>query len=166
MNKKKTLTLAALALVVSAGGGLVAVTHADTVAATTTTSAVQTGTSAVVDVPDTQEETGRHAPAGGDGVISSISGNTIVMSEEGDEGNASYIIDASGATISKGGTIVALSNLAVGDKIFVKGTVSGTNIAATSIESGHGHQGAHDESDAPEAPGTPETNDDGAAGEY
>ncbi len=78
-----------------------------------------------------------HAPLGGDGVVSSINGTTIVMTEETNEGGAAYTVDASSATVTKDGAASTLSSIAVGDKIFVQGTVNGTNVAATSIADGH-----------------------------
>lgn len=82
-------------------------------------------------VPNTQSPTGscncKHGSSllGGDGVISSINGTTIVISEEANEGGASYTVDAS--------AITNLPSIKVGDKIFVQGTVNGTSVKATSI---------------------------------
>jgi hypothetical protein len=99
----------------------------------TTTSATPTVTTST----DTKEN--HHAPMGGDGIISAISGTTITMAEEADEGNASYTIDASAVT--------NMSSIKVGDKIFVEGTINGNNVVATSISLGHpGHR-----NEAPEA---------------
>jgi hypothetical protein len=88
----------------------------------------------VADVPGVAEaKTQGHAPLGGDGVVSSISGTTIVMGEESNEGGASYTIDASKATVTNNGVAANLSDIKVGAKIFVQGTTSGTNVSATSI---------------------------------
>ncbi len=78
-----------------------------------------------------------HAPAGNDGNITAINGNTITMQEEADEGGASYAVDASNATVTNNGVASTVSNLKVGDKIFVQGTVTGTNVAATEVSVGH-----------------------------
>ncbi|MDB5195461.1 MAG: hypothetical protein JWO84_645 [Parcubacteria group bacterium] len=66
------------------------------------------------------------------------------MTEESDEGGATYTVDASSATVTKAGASASLASIAVGDKIFVKGTVAGTNVTATSISYGHGgRMGGH-----------------------
>ncbi|HEV7424506.1 MAG TPA: hypothetical protein VGO21_04960, partial [Candidatus Paceibacterota bacterium] len=90
----------------------------------------------VADVPKTPGAHG-HAPLGGDGVVSSINGTTIVVSEETDEGGASYTIDASKATVTNAGVAGSLADVKVGAKIFVEGTTTGTNVLATSISLGH-----------------------------
>lgn len=90
----------------------------------------------VADVPGVAEKSHGHAPLGGDGVVSSITGTTIVVGEESDEGGASYTIDASKATVTNNGVAGTLADVKVGEKIFVQGTTSGTNVAATSISVG------------------------------
>lgn len=76
------------------------------------------------------------------GTVSAVSGNTItVTSKFRPRGNSSststtattYTVDASKATVTKNGASSSVSNIAVGDTIMVQGTVSGTNVAATSI---------------------------------
>ena len=74
----------------------------------------------------------RHAPLGKDGNVTGVSGTTITMTEEADEGGASYTIDASKASFSNNGATAQLSDIKVGDKVFVEGTVSGNNVAAIS----------------------------------
>ncbi len=118
----------------------VVVTNANTT--TTATSAVDTPESAN-DPADTGTKTHGHAPLGGDGVVSSINGSTIVMAEESDEGSASYTIDASKATVTNNGVAATLADVKVGEKIFVQGTTSGTNVVATSVSVG-GHGGHMD----------------------
>ncbi len=96
------------------------------------------------DVPDaTETKTHGHAPLGGDGIVSSINGTTIVMGEESNEGGSSYTIDASKATVTNHGVAASLTDLKVGDKIFVEGTVTGMNVSATSISLGRGRHGEH-----------------------
>ena len=99
-----------------------------------------------------------HAPMGGDGIVASINGTTIVMNEEADEGGASYTVDASNATVTKNGATGQLSDIKVGDKIFVQGTTSGMNVTATMISVGHpgGHR------DFGKNDNDKETNDDGS----
>jgi len=120
---------------------------------TTTTAAVtQTvDTPEPGDVADATTTTHGHAPIGGDGVVSSITGTTIVMAEESDEGGASYTIDASKATVTNNGAAATLADVKVGAKIFVSGTISGTNVAATSISLGHpgGHGDGGNEANEP-----------------
>jgi hypothetical protein len=92
----------------------------------------------VADVPGVAEQaTHAHSPLGGDGVVSSISGNTIIVSEESNEGGASYTVDASKASVTNNGATASLTDIEVGAKIFVQGTTSGTNVSATSISIGH-----------------------------
>lgn len=119
-------------------------TPAQNVSATVTGSSVDTPEPG--DTPDvagtaTAEQHG-HAPLGGDGVVSSITGTTIVMSEESNENGSSYTIDASKATFTNNGVAGSISDIKVGEKIFVQGTTTGTNVVATSISVGS-HKGQH-----------------------
>ena len=74
------------------------------------------------------------------GTVSSISGNTIVVS--GRQGPAStsvtttFTIDATNATIRKDNATSTLSGIAVGDTVVVQGTLNGTNVIATNIRDG------------------------------
>lgn len=89
---------------------------------------------------DASEHPGKgamHAPLGGDGIVTSINGTTIMMQEEVDEGGEIFTVDASAATVTKDGAASTIASIAVGDKIFVKGTVNGTNVIATEIMDGH-----------------------------
>jgi len=74
------------------------------------------------------------------GVVASVSGNTITMtSKMGRNKNATtttYTVDATSATVTKNSTSSSVSSIAIGDTIMVKGTVSGTNITATTIRDG------------------------------
>jgi len=118
------------------------------------TSSTNSGTT--VDTPESpndpaDSDTGKthaHAPLGGDGVVSSISGTTIVIGEESDEGGASYTVDASKATVTNNGAAASLADIKAGDKIFVQGAVSGTNVVATSISLGHPNGGHKEASDS------------------
>lgn len=134
-------------------GGTAFMASAQTSATTTVTPATTSVTSQttvdtpeagdVADVPGVAEKGHGHAPLGGDGVVASITGTTIVIAEESDEGSASYTIDASKATITNNGAGATLADVKVGAKIFVQGTTSGTNVTATSISVG-GHGGHMD----------------------
>lgn len=82
------------------------------------------------------------------GTVSAISGTTITLTakQPGSDTDVVYTVDASGATVkkfTKGDatskpveTTIAVSGIAAGDKIMVKGTVSSTNIVATEITDG------------------------------
>ena len=89
---------------------------------------------------DTGSKERGHSPLGGDGTVSSISGTTIVISEESNEGGASYTVDASKATVTNNGAAATLTDVKVGAKVFVQGAVNGTSVSATSISLG-GHHG-------------------------
>lgn len=69
------------------------------------------------------------------GTVASVSGNTFtVTSKMGPAGkNATYTVDAANATVTKAGTSSSVSNITTGDMIIVQGTVSGTNVTATTI---------------------------------
>lgn len=137
--------------------GMATMASAQTSAATssntsaTVSTVVSSGSaSATVDKPesandpaDTGTEVEKHAPMGGDGIVSSVSGTTIVMGEESDEGGVSYTIDASKATFSNNGATATIADIKVGNKIFVQGMVSGTSVSATSVSLGH--PGGHDD---------------------
>ncbi len=147
-NKVSKPFLVGLMVLVGLGSGVAIVASAQsamTVAPANTTVKTQTvDTPEPGDVPDapgategTRPKTHGHAPLGGDGVVSSINGTTIVVSEESDEGGASYTIDASKATVTNNCVAGSLSDIKVGAKIFVEGTTTGTNVAATSVSLGH-----------------------------
>jgi hypothetical protein len=144
LKNKLTLSIAggAMALVGMIGGTALMASAQSTPAVVTTTtaaaSAVDTPESAT-DQADTTSgtDTHGHAPLGGDGVVASITGTTIVIGEEANEGNASYTIDASKAIVTNNGVAGTLSDIKVGTKIFVQGVTTGTNVAATSISIGH-----------------------------
>jgi hypothetical protein len=72
------------------------------------------------------------------GTVASISGDTItVTGRTPQNGTATtYTVDATNATVTKAGASSTVSNIAVGDTIMVQGTVSGTNVTATSIRDG------------------------------
>ena len=135
MNNKKTLAqqitipLAALALVISAVGGVITAAHADTTTAATA---------------QTTDQGGYGRPAAM-GTVTAVSGNTITLTDS--HSNTTYSVDASSATITKHATptagatptaptTITVSGIAVGDTLMVQGTVSGSNITATRIDDG------------------------------
>ncbi len=99
-NKLSTTLLAGGMAVIGMIAGTAFIASAQTSSTTTvapTTTSVNTQTTVdtpeagdVADVPGVAEKTHGHAPLGGDGVVSSITGTTIVVGEESDEGGASY----------------------------------------------------------------------------
>ncbi len=71
------------------------------------------------------------------GTVSTVNGNTlIVMAKMKRKGDTTYTVDATNAKVIKAGTSTAVSNIAVGDTVMIKGTINGTNITATSIRDG------------------------------
>jgi hypothetical protein len=162
MNNKLVYIVAGAALLVGSVGSIAFQTFAaQQTAVVTPALTAQTPTPATSTTPDPVDAPGTHGhrPLGGDGVISSISGTTIVMAEEGDEGAASYTVDASKATITNNGVAATLSDLKAGDKVFVDGPVSGTTVVATTISLGHPGNKGNDASEGPDQGGAPETND-------
>ena len=146
-TKTGAILLISMGLVSGIAGTIATQTHAQGNSAVTPTDAqvtnaadnAATGTPAVTTPATTGEKRHGHAPLGGDGNITAINGTTITMQEEADEGGAIYTIDASQATFTNKGAAATIATLKVGDKIFVKGTTSGTNVTATSISLGFGN---------------------------
>ncbi|HTY39965.1 MAG TPA: DUF5666 domain-containing protein [Candidatus Paceibacterota bacterium] len=78
------------------------------------------------------------------GSVTAINGTTLTInSPAGPSGGTAttYTVDASNATVEKGGSASTLSAIAVGDNVMVQGTVSGTNVTATTIRDGVGAMG-------------------------
>jgi hypothetical protein len=144
MKKLLAIPVLAVTALVGLAMGITFMVNAQT--PTPTTTPTTTTAPATTSVPETTSPatvttpgpTGHHAPLGGDGNVTAINGSIITMTEEADEGGAAYTVDASGATITNNGTAAQLSDIKVGDKIFVKGTVNGTNVIATQISTGFG----------------------------
>jgi hypothetical protein len=82
------------------------------------------------------------------GTVSAVSGNTITVAGKD---NTSYTVDATNAKILKGvegaaPTTGSVSDIKVGDTVGVRGTVTGTSVAATEITDGvfmHGVPGGY-----------------------
>src|SRR5438105_601420 len=98
ISKKIAVLFSGLGLVIAGAAGTIAMqTHAQTAAsATTNQNNASTGNTAATDQPKTRG----HAPLGNDGNVTAISGTTITMQEEADEGGASYTVDASKAAVT------------------------------------------------------------------
>jgi len=139
MNKESILRIAlpVAAVVASVGIGFAGVSSAQS--ASSTVNASSSGAAITQTVPTVQgaQRPHGHMPLGQDGNVTAISGTTITMQEEADEGAAIYTVDASAATFQKDGASAAIGDIKVGDKIFVQGTVSGTSVSATSVSLGH-----------------------------
>ena len=73
------------------------------------------------------------------GTVSAISGNTITLTSKSFNNTSTqtiYTIDASKATVNKNGSVSSVSGIVVGDTIRVDGTITGTNVVATTIHDG------------------------------
>jgi hypothetical protein len=150
-KQKKKFLVPLLAAAVVAGGaaglsGFASAQQAPSVTPTTSTSvATPTATQKSI-VPDTRAdgevadaaEATTADPAGGpetnqmDFIVSAVNGTTFTVTEDNDGGTAAaaiYTIDASKASPT-------LTNVKVGDKIFVDGAVNGSVVSATSVTVG------------------------------
>lgn len=73
------------------------------------------------------------------GTVSTVSGNTLTITAKKNKKKnttKTYTVDATNAKIIKAGTSTAVSNIAIGDTVMIKGTINGANITATSIRDG------------------------------
>ncbi len=74
------------------------------------------------------------------GTVSAVSGNTITVSGRTGFGTSTpvttFTIDASKATVMKNNATGSIANIAIGDTLYVQGTVSGSNVIATMIRDG------------------------------
>jgi hypothetical protein len=74
------------------------------------------------------------------GKVTAVSGNTITVSgKQGFGANAvatTFTIDATNAKVTKVGATSTVSAIAVGDTIMAQGTLTGTNLVATTIRDG------------------------------
>jgi hypothetical protein len=74
------------------------------------------------------------------GTVSAVSGTTITVAGRTGFGSTTatttYTVDASSATVLKNNATSTISSIAVGDRIFVQGTVSGTSVTAKTIFDG------------------------------
>ena len=81
------------------------------------------------------------------GSVTAISGTTLTVTGQQGFGSTTtasvtYTVDASNATVRKAqATSSTISNIAIGDKVMIQGTVTGTSVVATSIFDGIGGQG-------------------------
>ena len=74
------------------------------------------------------------------GTVASVSGTTLMVTAQGRHASTTpattFTVDAASATIMKNGTASAISAILVGDRVMVRGTVSGTNVIASTINDG------------------------------
>jgi hypothetical protein len=64
------------------------------------------------------------------GSITAINGTSLTVTNPG---GATYSVDASGAKFIKGADTVAVSDIAVSDKVVIQGSVSGTSVVASTV---------------------------------
>ena len=76
------------------------------------------------------------------GTVASVSGTTLSVTGRQGMGSTTatatttFTVDASNATVRKNNATSTLSNVLVGDKVFVEGTVTGNTVVATSVLDG------------------------------
>jgi hypothetical protein len=74
------------------------------------------------------------------GTVSAVSGNTItVAGKQGFDTNAvatTFTVDATNAKITKNNVVGTVSSILVGDTVMAQGTLTGTNLVATTIRDG------------------------------
>jgi len=89
---------------------------------------VSTGT-----MPNKGMEGGDWKGKGVAGTVTAVSGTNITLK---DKANTVYTVDATNAKVMKNGATGTVSSVAVGDTIFVGGTVTGTSVVATTVMDG------------------------------
>ena len=83
------------------------------------------------------------------GTVSAVSGNIITVSSKGFGANATttttttYTIDVTNAKITKNNVAESASSIVVGDIVMAKGTLTGTNLVATTVQIGQIGKGMH-----------------------
>ena len=77
------------------------------------------------------------------GTVSAISGNILTVAGKKGTGTSAvtttYTVDATNAKIMKSGTTGTITSIIVGDTIMAQGTLTGTNLVATTIRDGVMH---------------------------
>jgi hypothetical protein len=75
------------------------------------------------------------------GTVSAINGNTLTVAGRQGFGSTAvattYSVDATNATVTKNNAASTVSGISMGDTVFVQGTVTGTNVTATTIRDGN-----------------------------
>lgn len=82
------------------------------------------------------------------GSVASISGSSLTVTNAS---NVTYTVDASNATIMKGGVTSTIASVAVGDNVVVQGTVNDTTVTASSVidQGGNGNRNGNTPPAAP-----------------
>lgn len=75
------------------------------------------------------------------GTVTAVNGNTITINGRQGFGptataTTTYTVDATNATVKKNNATSTVSAIAIGDTIFAQGTITGTNVVATTIRDG------------------------------
>jgi len=82
------------------------------------------------------------------GIVSAINGNTITVTgkqnSENTNTNTVFTVNVANASITKNGVVITVSGITIGDTVVVKGTITGTNIVATTIRDGQSKKGEID----------------------
>lgn len=87
------------------------------------------------------------------GKVTAINGNILTINRKQESDNnssvsaAEFTVDAANAKILRGETVIAVSNIAVGDNIVVQGTLTGTKVVATLIRDGKMGNGSNNQGD-------------------
>lgn len=142
MNNKSKLILPILTALVLAG----TVTSVVTIASAASTPSSSSGQAAST-ITATASTSGTHpqmTPPAAMGKVTAISGNMITITDQkpGSTTSMTYTVDATNATVTKDrDTASSVSAIAIGDMIAVDGTVSGSNVTATTIHDGFGGPG-------------------------
>jgi len=131
---KSLLALAAF-LAIGAGAGLTALASAQTTGTTSTVYTTSTKTHVMGN---------RQMGQGVFGTVSAVNGTTITLTSKGFGANATettYTVDASSAKFEKSvsgakPTTATISDIAVGDTVGIRGTVTGTSVVATDVTDG------------------------------
>ncbi len=64
------------------------------------------------------------------GAVTGINGSTLTVTNQG---NVTYTVDATNATIVKNNTTSSLASISLNDDVLIQGTVNGANVVATSV---------------------------------
>lgn len=71
------------------------------------------------------------------GTVASVNGNIFTVNEERNASSSVlYTIDASNAKVFSNGATSTISEIQTGDKVFIKGKISGTNVTANVVVEG------------------------------
>ncbi len=65
------------------------------------------------------------------GTVGTVSGSTFTMTTA--QGDITYNVDASSATVTKDNATSSVSSIASGDKVLVQGSVNGTSVTASTV---------------------------------